>query len=153
MRTEDASAARALVTELVGDTPYKYGPLSALRMAIEADNEESRAFVATEDDELAGIVLYGVVAGTQGAGKVHLIVVTARARLRGVAHRLADAAASDLAMRGCRFALVEMPGDPSLAPGLELLIRCGFVEESRVPAYYQDSVDLLLLRRELPPER
>jgi ribosomal protein S18 acetylase RimI-like enzyme len=149
LRAEEAPAARALVLGVVGDTPYRFQPLSALDAALGAESDEARALVAAEGEELVGLALYGRVAGTLGAGKLHLAVVTAGARLRGVGRRLADAAAADLAARGCRFVLAETPGDAMLAPGLELLARAGFAEEARVRDYYRDGIPLLLLRRDL----
>ena len=149
LHEDETAAARALVVGVVGDTGYRFQPLSALDAALGGDTDESRAIVAADGDELVGLALYGRVAGTVGAGKLHLAVVTAGARLRGVGRLLIDAAASDLATSGCRFIVAEAPDDPMLAPGHELLARAGFAEEARVRDYYRDGVDLLILRREL----
>ena len=149
LHASEAAAGRSLVLAVVGDTPYAVQPLSALDAALRGDAEESRALVAAEGTEIVGLALFGEIAGTIGAGKLHLAAVAAAARLRGVARGLLNAAVVDLASRGCRFVLAEVPGDPILVPGLELLARAGFSEEARVADYYRDGVPLLLLRRNL----
>jgi ribosomal protein S18 acetylase RimI-like enzyme len=78
------------------------------------------------------------------------VVVTAGARLQGVALALMEAVHRDLAARGARFVLAEVPDDAIGRPARELLDRCGYVEDSRVPDFFREGVPLLLLRRELP---
>ncbi|MFL5581427.1 MAG: GNAT family N-acetyltransferase [Gemmatimonadaceae bacterium] len=145
----DAPAARALVEGTVSRTPYGALPLLALDRAFEGESDESLAVVAADEGQLAGIALYGLVAGAKGAGKLHFVTVTAAARLQGVAARLLDAAADDLRRRGGRLVIAETPDDPMTRPGLSLLERSGFVLEGRVAGFYRDGVDLLLLRRDL----
>ena len=132
-------------------TPYAAHALEILSGAVESPSAEMRALAAGVGGELAGVVVYGMVAGTLGAGRVYLVAVTAGARLRGVATRLVDSAGAELEREGARFVLAEMPHDPRLAPGRELLLRSGFAEESRVPDFYADGVALTFLRRPVSP--
>ncbi len=65
------------------------------------------------------------------------------------AKRPVRAALAELAERGARFVLAELPDDTPLAPIRELLHRCGFSEEARVPDYFADGVALTFLRCDL----
>ncbi len=147
IRGADARAARALVEAESGGTPYAARARWALETALEGRSDESVALVAEDGGELLGFVAYGMVAGTSGAARVHGVVVTAAARLHGVASRLCEAMAAGLARDGARFVLAEVPDDPVAAPGRELLRRCGFVEEARVADYFSDGVALVFMRR------
>ena len=99
--------------------------------------------------ELAGLILYGVVAGTRATGRIDLVAVTASARLRGVGRALIEAALHDLQRGGATSAVVEFPNDPSLKAGRALLEQAGFAEESRIAGYFRDSVELAFLRRSI----
>ena len=146
---EDADAARELVEAEVAGTPYAELPRWALDAALTGESDEARACVAVrESSALVGIVLFGLVAGAEGAGRLILVTVTAAARRQGVGAQLVTAAVDDLARRGARFAGIELPDDPALQPGRALLLRSGFREDSRVPDFYRDGVDLVFLRRD-----
>lgn len=145
----EAAAARGLVAAVVAGTPYGELPLERLRVALEASTDESRALIAAAGGEVVGLVLFGFVAGAVRTGVLHLVAVTAAARLRGVATQLIEAAVGELARRGARLVVGEMPDDPALLPARTLLQRAGFAEEARVADYYRDSVDLIVLRRDL----
>lgn len=149
LTTSDASSARALVLGEVGGTPYTELPLTAVRRALDAEGEEVRGLVAIDGQELVGLVLYGWVAGALATGKLHLIAVTAAARLRGVGSQLCESAVSDLASSGARLVIAEVPDDPALRPGLLLLQRCGLGEEGRIADFHRDGIALVLLRRDL----
>jgi ribosomal protein S18 acetylase RimI-like enzyme len=147
----DARAAYALVDADSADTPYAAQSRWALDAALDPANAEARALVAmdAERDTLLGLVAFGPVAGAVGAARVLGIVVTAAARLRGVAAELCAAMAADLSSLGTRLVVAEVPEDPVTAPGRELLRRVGFREEARVPDYFRDGVPLVILRRDL----
>jgi ribosomal protein S18 acetylase RimI-like enzyme len=145
----DARAAGELLLVDVANTPYVELPIESLRSAMSGPNTEVRGLVAERAWELIGVALFGLVAGAVGAGRLHAVAVTASARLQGVATRLVDEAVRALRADGARFVLVEMPDDRRLRAGLTLLLRGGFREEARVPDFYRDGVDLLLLRREV----
>jgi ribosomal protein S18 acetylase RimI-like enzyme len=152
LRPDDAPAAREMASAFLDETPCRPGALAALNAALEGERDEFCALVATRADDIIGVIVFGRVAGATGAGKLHLIVVTAGARLTGVARHLIDAASAALSDAGCRFVISEVPSDPTLAPALGLLGRCGFMQESRVPDFYRDGVDQVLLRRQLQPD-
>jgi ribosomal protein S18 acetylase RimI-like enzyme len=149
LRAREALEARALVEDGLAGTPYAELPLLALNRALEGESDEALALVACDVPRLLGLVLYGRVAGSAGAAKLHVVAVTASARLRGVAARLVDAAAADLRARGARLLVAEAPDDPITRPVLALLEKSRFTLEGRVPDFHRDGVDLLLLRRDL----
>ena len=133
----------------VEGTPYAESPLHALERALGGDDDEAWGLVAVRGEELVGLVLLGLVAGAQGAGRLHLVVVTASARLGGVGRTLVDRAAEEAAARGARFLLVEIPEDPMLAAAHELLRRAGFRVESHIPDFIREGIGIAFARREL----
>jgi ribosomal protein S18 acetylase RimI-like enzyme len=149
LRSAEAHEARGLLEDAFARTPYGASPRLALNRALEAESDESLALGACDGPRLVGLVLYGMVAGSRGAAKLHAVAVTAAARLRGVAAHMIDAAADALVRRGARLVVAEAPDDPVMRPGLALLERSGFAVEGRVGDFYRDRVDLLLLRRDL----
>src|SRR5688500_7950687 len=71
----DAGILRDLLTTALGDSAYAKQSLGALCLALDGENSESRGLVAVVDGNVAGVALYGEVAGTERAGEVHCIVV------------------------------------------------------------------------------
>jgi ribosomal protein S18 acetylase RimI-like enzyme len=110
---------------------------------------ESRGVVAIEGDRILGVVIYGEVAGTHGAGKMHGMAVAADSRRHGIASALIEVFVGDLARRGARFVMVEFPDAEELAVGRTLLQHCTFKEESGVEDYFRDGIGLCFLRRDL----
>ena len=149
LRAGDRSAARELADGELAQTPYGEIPASALTTALDGGSNEARGLAAIAEGEMTGLVLFGLVAGAVGTGRLHLVAVTASARLRGVASALIDAAVAELKASGARVAFVEMPDDPRLRPALSLLTREGFAEEARVADFFRDGVSLVVLRREI----
>ena len=146
---DDAAPARALVRDGVGGTPYEEALVEHLAAALAATTDESRGLVAERAGEVVGLCLYGRVAGARGAAELHLVMVTASARLAGVGRALCDHAAGIVAGEGARLLVAEAPDDPALAAAGALLRSAGFREEGRVPDYYRDGVALVLYRRDL----
>ena len=149
LRPEDRSAAQELAAGELLQSPYAELPASALSTALGDESREARGLVSVADGELTGLVVYGVVAGAIGTGRLHLVAVSAAARLQGVASALIAAAFDQLRSEGTRVVFAEMPDDPGLAPGRALLLRERFVEEARVADFFRDGVSLILLRRDL----
>jgi ribosomal protein S18 acetylase RimI-like enzyme len=95
------------------------------------------------------VAVFGLVAGAEGAGKMHGMAVAPEAQRHGIARALIEAFVEDLQQRGARFVLVEFPDAPELAGGRTLLQHAKFVEESRVKDYFRDGIALVFLRRDL----
>jgi ribosomal protein S18 acetylase RimI-like enzyme len=149
LRAGDVPVLRRLLSSELGGTPYGDAIAPVFELALQGGSTESRVLVAAAGDEVMGFILYGLIAGASGAGRLHVVVVTAAARLSGIATRLVDAAAADLTALGARLVVAELADDAVLAPGLALLRRSQFVEEARIADYYRDGVHQLILRREL----
>ena len=118
-----------------------------LQLAFDGRADESRAIVAERAGEVVGLALFGEVAGAAGTGRMHLITVTASARLATVGGGLCNAAVADMVSRGDRLIVAEVPDDPILTSGRGLLARSGFAASGRVADYYRDGVDLVILTR------
>jgi ribosomal protein S18 acetylase RimI-like enzyme len=143
----DRTIVRALVEQEAAGTPYMEVVDYFLRLAFDGRADESRVIVADRAGEVVGLALFGEVAGTAGTGRMHLITVTASARLAAVGGGLCDAAMADMVSRGDRLIVAEVPDDPILTSGRGLLARSGFAESGRVADYYRDGVDLVILTR------
>lgn len=143
----DRPALLGLAKQDLTGTPY--APILAyfLRLALNGESDESRAIVAERGGAVAGVTVFGAVAGTIGTARIHFVGVTTSARSHAIGVGLCEAAVSDLASKGARLVIAEVADDPALAPGRALLARCGFVETARVPDYYRDGVDLIILER------
>ena len=101
-----------------------------------------------DDGRVVGVAVYGVVAGTEGAAKMHGMAVAPEAQRHGIARSLIAAFSDDLQKKGARFVLVEFPDAPELAGGRTLLQQAKFVEESRLKDYFRDGIALVFLRRD-----
>ena len=154
LAASDGPACRSLFTAAFGNTLYAEAPRGALRAALGAaaagrTDTEAAGLVALSGDRLAGVAVYGEVAGAVGAGKMHGMAVASDSQRLGVARSLIDAFVADLERRGARFIIVEFPDAPELAAGRTLLLQCKFAEESRVGDFFLDGVALSFLRRNL----
>jgi ribosomal protein S18 acetylase RimI-like enzyme len=98
---------------------------------------------------VVGVVVFGAIAGSLGAGRVQLIVVSRSSRRSGIASALIERALDVLAAERMRAAFVELPDDPALSAATRLLVRCGFRIEARVADHFRDGIDLAVLRRDL----
>ncbi|MEP7345232.1 MAG: GNAT family N-acetyltransferase [Gemmatimonadaceae bacterium] len=147
------SDAAALRDVLEASVPEVYRSLvaSPLSHALSASDEEERLLLSR--DRLAGavtgMVLFGIVPGTLGAGRVRGVAVAPLARRRGVGRALLTAAVQALEERGARFALVELPDEPAMRFLAALLEACGFAEESRAADLVRDGVAMRYMRRDL----
>ena len=147
-RPEDLPAARALIAAELANNPYAARAFELVG-AVDAEGEY-HGLVAEVAGRVVGVVVFGLVAGSQGAGSIYAAAVDPRARRRGVGRALVDAASTALAGLGARFAIVEVPDDPAAtAPFVELLAVSGFGEAARVPDLYRDGVALAFWRRAL----
>jgi ribosomal protein S18 acetylase RimI-like enzyme len=90
--------------------------------------------------------VFGELAGTNGAAKMHGMAVAPDSRRHGIARVLIDTFVADLTQHGARFVLVEFPDAEEMAVGRTLLEHCRFHEESRVPDYFRDGIALCFLR-------
>jgi ribosomal protein S18 acetylase RimI-like enzyme len=139
-----------LFTQAFGNTLYASAPRFALARALAAlSPSEASAIVAESDGRLVGVAVFGLVAGAEGAGKMHGMAVAPEAQRHGIARALIEAFVEDLQQRGARFVLVEFPDAPELAGGRTLLQHAKFVEESRIKDYFRDGIALVFLRRDL----
>src|SRR3712207_9001534 len=71
----DTATTEIYTLSLHDALPISYGklPLLALDRALRGDSDESLALVAVEGQVPVGVALYGLVAGTRGAAKLHFV--------------------------------------------------------------------------------
>ncbi|HEY4130823.1 MAG TPA: GNAT family N-acetyltransferase [Gemmatimonadaceae bacterium] len=146
---EDSQGTRVLLMGALGVTPYIDRALEVLEHAERGNDPESRALVIARDGTVAGLALFGTVAGTQHAARLYTAVVAPGVSLDDVGGRLMRAVADTMRGTGARFLIAEMPDDPAIGSVLALLREHGFREEARVPDFYREGVALAFLRMEL----
>jgi GNAT superfamily N-acetyltransferase len=146
---EDAQGTRILLMGALGVTPYIDRALEVLEFAERGNDPEHRAMVIARDGTVAGLALFGKIAGTAGGARLHTAVLAPGVRADDVGGRLMRAVSDAARSSGARFLLAEMPDDPALGTVLALLREHGFREEARVPDFYREGVALTFLRLDL----
>jgi hypothetical protein len=149
LSADDAVPARALVYAALGVTPYVDRAVELLDRAARGGDPEARALVIERDGTIARLIIFGVVAGTSGAARLHALVLDRGVSADDVGGRLTSAAAALVASAGARLLVAEVPDDPALGAVPAVLLRNGFREEARVPDFFRDGVALTFLRRDL----
>jgi ribosomal protein S18 acetylase RimI-like enzyme len=149
LRCEDAVAARSLVYAALGVTPYVDRVIELLDAAAREGEGEARALVVERDGTIAGLVVFGLVAGATGTARLHALVLNRGASAVDVGSRLTSAAATAAAAMGARLLVAELPDDAALGPVPAVLRSTGFREEARVPDFFRDGIALSVLRRDL----
>jgi ribosomal protein S18 acetylase RimI-like enzyme len=146
----DLPAARALLEAEGARHGYALRTIEVLESAATGAAEgEYRAVVSREDDgALVGLLLYGLVAGSVGAGMLHGIVVAPASRRRGVGRALVEDGVRALAASGARVVFAELAEDAALADVRALIASARFVREARVPDLLRDGVALTIWRRD-----
>ena len=145
--TEDAAGAHQLLVTRLGVTPYLDRAVEILTLAERGDDPEHRALVVARDKTVAGLALYGSIAGTEAGYKLHALVIESREG--DVGERLIAAVASAVKSVAGRYVLAELADDPALATTIALLGDQQFAEVGRIPDYFRDGVPLTILRRNL----
>jgi ribosomal protein S18 acetylase RimI-like enzyme len=146
---DDHVPARVLLMGTLGVTPYIDRALEVLELAERGHDDEHRALVIARDGTVAGLALFGAVAGAVGVSKLHAAVLAPSVSLGDVGERIVSAVVETARRAGARLIVAELPDDPAIGQVRALLSSAGFEEEARVPDYYRDGVALSLLRRDL----
>lgn len=144
---EDAAGAHQLLVSRLGVTPYIDRAVEILNVAERGGDEEHRAYVVARDGTVAGLALFGVVAGTEAGYRLNVLVVESADG--DVGARLLDAIVSTVRDAHGRFLVAELADEPALSATIGLLREQGFAEAGRIPDYFRDGVPLVILRRDL----
>jgi ribosomal protein S18 acetylase RimI-like enzyme len=134
----------------LGVTPYIDRALEVLELAERGGGGggdlEHRGLVVARDGTVAGFVLFGKIAGTAHAVRLHTAVLAPGVQSSDVGARLMRAVKDAARESGAKFMLAEMPDDPAIGNVLALLREHGFAEEARVPDFFREGVALTFLR-------
>jgi ribosomal protein S18 acetylase RimI-like enzyme len=143
---EDTQGTRTLLMGALGVTPYIDRALEVLGLAERGNDPEHRALVIARDGTVAGLALFGTIAGTARGARLHTAVLAPGVGADDVGQRLMHAVEDAMRDAGAEFLLAEMPDDPAIGSVLALLRAVGFREEARVPDFFRDGVALAFLR-------
>ena len=105
--------------------------------------------VAQSDSRIVGFVV--VDRDREGQGHVITIDVLPEARRSGLGSRLIGAAEERLRALGCSVVFLETAVNNAAA--LAFYKQHGYNIVHTIPRYYLDSIDALVLAKELPPDR
>lgn len=143
---EDHQGTRVLLMGALGVTPYIDRALEVLELAERGNDPEHRALVIARDGTVAGIALFGAIAGADGGARLHTAALAPGVDSDDVGERLLRAVEGAAREAGARYLLAEVPDDPAIGTVLTLLRDHGFEEEARVPDFYRDGVALSFLK-------
>lgn len=143
---EDHQGTRTLLMGALGVTPYIDRALEVLELAERGNDPEHRALVIARDGTVAGLALFGAIAGTEGGARLHAAALAPGVDPDDVGERLLRAVANAARASGARYLLAEMPDDPAIGSVLALLRDHGFEEHARVPDFYRDGIALSFLK-------
>jgi GNAT superfamily N-acetyltransferase len=149
LRPEDVQGTRVLLMGTLGVTPYIDRALEVLALAERGGDPEHRGLVVARDGTVAGLALFGTIAGTAGGARLYTAVLAPSVESSDVGARLIQAVAAAVRESGARFLLAELPDDPAIGAVLTLLRENGFQEEARVPDFFRNEVALAFLRLSL----
>lgn len=106
----------------------------------------ARVLVAVRGTDLLGNLVLLLRANSRKA-RIYSVVVSPQARGLGIGNRLVEAAERAAKREGRSAVTLEVRGDNTAAQAL--YAKRGYVEERRLPAYYDDGADGLRLSRDL----
>ena len=90
---EDTQGTRVLLMGALGVTPYIDRALEVLSFAERGNDPEHRGLVIARDGTVAGLVLFGTIAGTIGGARLHVAVLAPGVDADDIGSRLMTAAA------------------------------------------------------------
>lgn len=144
----------AALPELIGaGVPAIYSEVVVPHTQSAARNLEGEERILVARDRpggaVTGFVLYGLVPGTSGAGRIRAVIVAPLARRRGVGRALLEAACDALERMSARFVMMELPDEPLMTFLTALIVTCGFAEEARAADLVAPGVAMRYFRRPL----
>jgi len=113
---EDTQGTRILLMGALGVTPYIDRALEVLELAERGNDPEHRALVIARDGTVAGLVLFGSIAGTRGGARLHTAVLAPGVDADDVGERLMRAMAATAKGAGARFSSPKCPTTRRSAP-------------------------------------
>jgi hypothetical protein len=151
LEPDDAVGARALMQSVLGASPYADRLSEVLSLAERGHgrDREHRALIIARDGVVAGLALFGEVAGAEGVVRVHAALLRDGPEVEAVGQRLVDALVHEAGAGSARLIVAELPDEPAFAPMMGLLLMNDFAEEARIPDFFRDGVSLVVFRRGL----
>jgi ribosomal protein S18 acetylase RimI-like enzyme len=105
----------------------------------------------TPGGDLIGYVCYGPTPLTTGTWDLYWIAVAPDAQLGGVGTRLLQEVERRLSRQDARLVIIETSSQPLYEPTLAFYLRRGYDEVARVPDFYVDGDDRVILAKRIQP--
>lgn len=123
--------------------------LELIDAALEEPKGEYRVLVAEHDGMLSGYICYGPTPMTDGTWDLYWIATHPDARGQGVARALVERMEAELRGFGARLIRVETSQQESYGAAHAFYERMGYPCAARLPAFYKQGDDLLILLKRL----
>src|SRR3954470_22345605 len=127
---EDAAGAHQLLITRLGVTPYIDRAVEILTTAERGGDEEHRAYVVARDKTVAGLALFGYIAGTEAGYRLHTLVV--QSTEADIGERLIESVMEAVRASQGRFIVAELADEPALAATISVLRDQGFENAGRI---------------------
>jgi ribosomal protein S18 acetylase RimI-like enzyme len=112
-------------------------------------SDEYSWFLAEEAGQIQALICYGPVALTERTYDLYWILRAPKARSRGAAAAVLQAAEGDLRDKKARLFVLNTSGTSPYEPAHQFYRRHGFDLSARIPAYYRPGDDLLIFTKRL----
>ncbi len=140
---DDATSAHALVDSAFAGTRYLARAREQLDAALQFEDPEFMAVLATRGDSLSAVALFGAVAGAQRCTKLHALIGDDDEALAALAAAVVDVCTD----AGERLVVAEVPADAPFVRFQHAIEASGFTECGRVGDYVAEGIALRLLVR------
>src|SRR6478735_6193712 len=111
LEPDDAVGARALVQAVLRGSPYVDRVSEVLARAERQSDAEHRALLIARDGIIAGLVLFGDVAGAERVTRIHAALLRDGVEVEDVGRRLIDAVLDAARAARARLVGAEVPDD------------------------------------------
>src|SRR5688572_12739230 len=88
LRPGDSVGVRTIAAPEIERSHYSVSLVAAVEAVWSGANAESRGLVAIQRDQVVGVVVFGAIAGSLGAGRLQLTVVARDSRRSGIGSAL-----------------------------------------------------------------
>ena len=122
--------------------------LSLAKETLDGSDEYSW-LLAEEEDRIQALICYGPVALTERTYDLYWILRSPKAKSRGAAAAVLQAAEGDLRNKKARLFVLNTSGTSPYEPAHQFYQRHGFELSARIPEYYRPGDDLLIFTKRL----
>jgi ribosomal protein S18 acetylase RimI-like enzyme len=135
------STDKPLVMAIIQDTPeFEPGEVPVAEEVLDSylfsPGEGYLAFIAEEDGEFAGYIIFGSTPLTAATWDIYWMAVARARRGKGIGRALLSRAEEAIAVGGGKLVLIETSSKPSYLPTRRFYRKSGYRQASRIRDFY-----------------